>query len=62
MTKIILLFWVITNGNITEPQEIGNFLSMEACEIAAESLTEANPKEKKTYRYNVVAMCMVVPK
>lgn len=63
MTKIIMLFWVMTtNGDITEPQEIGNFLTMEACEIAAESLTESNPKEKRTYGYAVVATCLSVPK
>jgi hypothetical protein len=62
MTKIILLFWVITNGDITEPQEIGSFKSMEACQVAAESLTESNPKEKRTYKYNVIATCVVVPK
>ena len=61
MTKIILLLWVITNGDITEPQEIGNFMTMAECEVAAESLTESNPKAKMTYKYNIVATCIEVP-
>lgn len=63
MTKIIMLFWVLTaEGQITEPQEIGGFLSMEACEVAAESLTEKNPKEQRTHGYAVIATCVEVPK
>jgi len=61
MTKIILLFWVITSSDITEPQQIGNFMTMEACRIAADSLTEPNPKDTVT-GYAVVAKCVVVPK
>ena len=62
MTKIVLMFWVMTSGDVTEPQEIGSFPSMEACQIAAESLTASNPKEKKTYKYAVIAQCISVPK
>lgn len=63
MTKIIMLFWVLSHsGDVTEPQKIEGFVSMEACQIAAESLTESNPKEKATHRYAVVAQCLQVPK
>lgn len=63
MTKIIMLFWVLTaEGQITEPQEIGNFRSMEECEAAAVSLTESNPKEQRTHGYAVIATCVEVPK
>ena len=63
MTKVVMLFWVLSHsGEITEPQRIEGFKTIEACEVAAESLTESNPKEKATYRYAVVAQCLQVPK
>ena len=62
MTKIIMMFWVLTNSNITEPVEIGNFRTMEECEVAAHSLTVSNPKEKRTFGYVVIARCIEVPK
>lgn len=67
MSKIIMLFWVMTSsGEITEPQRIGDdtigFRTMEACEIAAESLTETNPKEQRTHGYAVIAKCIEVPR
>ena len=63
MTKIIMLFWVLTDtGAVTEPQEIGNFRTMEECEVAAVSLTETNAKLKATHKYAIIAQCIVVPK
>lgn len=61
MTKIVMIFWVLANGSITEPQEIGNFKTMGECETAAESLTVSNPREKRTYGYAVIAKCILVP-
>ena len=61
MTKIVLLFWVLTDGgNITEPQQFDGWLTMHACLTAAESLTEENPKV--TNKYAVIAQCVEVPR
>lgn len=63
MTKIIMLFWVLTDGGqITEPQRIEGFMSMEACQVAAESFTESNPRSEATHKYAKIAMCLEVPK
>lgn len=65
MTKVILIFWVMTNTGLSEPQTIGadglGFTTMEACQIAAESLTEPNPKDT-TSSYAVIAKCVTVPR
>jgi hypothetical protein len=62
MTKIIMVWWVITSaGEITEPVVWEGWMSMEACEIAAESFTAPNPKSR-THKYGIVASCQVVPK
>jgi len=60
--KVILLFWVMVNNGVTDPQRIEGFKTMEDCQAAAESLTEANPKAKQTYKYALVAQCLEVPK
>jgi hypothetical protein len=61
MTKIILLFWVLTaNGNITEPQRFEGWSSMAECEVAAVSLTEENIQLKATHKYAVIARCIQV--
>lgn len=62
MTKIILLFWVLSDVGVSEPQEIDGWRTMEECEAAAVSLTEANPKSQNTYRYALIAQCLTVPK
>ena len=59
MTKTVLILWALANGVITEPQEIGNFKTMAECEIAAESLTESNPRDE-TGSYAVIAKCAEV--
>lgn len=63
MTKIIMLFWVLTDaGQVTEPIEYDGWRSMEECRTAAESFTESNPKLRNTHRYAVIATCVEVPK
>lgn len=63
MTKIVLLFWILTDGGqITEPQKFEGWKSMSECETAAESLTESNPKLRNTYKYAMIATCVEVPK
>lgn len=62
MTKIILLFWAMVPGDITETTIIEGWRSMEECETAAESLTASNPTTTPDMAMNVVAMCQVVPK
>jgi hypothetical protein len=58
-----MLFWVLTEtGQVTEPREWDGWKTMEECETAAESFTEANPKLRNTYRYAIVAQCVEVPK
>jgi hypothetical protein len=61
MTEIVLFLWVITSGDIALTQ-IDGFLSMEACEAAAESFTENNPKKVNDIPFGMVAKCEIVPK
>jgi hypothetical protein len=61
MMKIMLIWWVMTDSGITEPVEYDGWVSMEACEIAAESLTEPNPKDDSA-GFAVIARCVEVPK
>ena len=62
MTKIVLLFWAMVPGDITEVTIIDGWRSMEECETAAESLTASNPVNIPDMAFNVVAMCQVVPR
>lgn len=63
MMKIVMLWWVLTDaGQITEPQRFEGWRSMDECETAAESLVMSNPRQQATFKYNVAAMCMEVPK
>lgn len=63
MTKIIMLWWVLTDGGqITEPQKFEGWRSMQECQTAAESFTMSNPKHQATFKYAVAAMCVEVPK
>lgn len=62
MTKIVLMFWALVPGDVTEVTLIDGWFSMEECETAAESLTESNPRTIADMKMNVVAKCMEVPK
>ncbi len=63
MTKIVMLWWVLTDaGQVTQPEVIEGWRSLAECETAAVSLTESNPRLRATYKYNVAAVCMEVPK
>lgn len=62
MIRYALLFWVLHGGNVTEPQMIEGFRTEQECLVAAESLTESNPREETTHRFAVIARCVVVPR
>lgn len=58
-----MYWWVISSaGALSEPIEIEGWKSMGECETAAESFVMLNPKEKATFKFNVMAMCVEVPK
>ena len=63
MNKIVMLFWVLTDaGQVSQPERIEGWRSMDECETAAESLVVSNPQMKATFKYNVAAMCIEVPR
>lgn len=57
MTKWVLVFWVITNGD-TVIDKIDGFWSQEECTDAAVSLTERNPHETMVPNYAVITRCV----
>ena len=61
MTKIVMVWFVMTGATVTEPVEWDGWRSMEECKIAAESFTEPNPKDNAT-GYAVIAKCVEIPK
>jgi hypothetical protein len=62
VTKIILIFWAFTTSGSPEKTIIEGWRSMEACVIAAESLTASNPTLIADMKLRLVAKCVVVPK
>ena len=62
MSKIVLIWWVVTSsGQITEPIEWDGWMSMDECETALESFTEPGP-QSTTFNYGIVGYCKEIPK
>lgn len=60
MTKIIMLFWVLSPKGDIVAHEIGDWYTMERCNAAAVSLTEPNPADG--WSPLIAVRCMEVPK
>lgn len=62
MTKIVMVWWIITSAGVTEPIEWDGWMSMEECQTALDSFVMPNPRRSSPEPYGIVGKCVEVPK